>query len=259
MGNWQWFNDSPQLIQLAILLAIVLGGGGGLFVFVWSYLFGWARKVNGHTAQLAQIELERLQMQKDFDTKLEKGIAEARDNAIADAKEVAKVQREADLSEFTKQLEGVASAREKRENEHKAENEKNAAKLKEESQARQTAEKERDELRQTIQNLNDRIDDIKKETNTVIEGIQGQVTSQQAQIRELQRVIEEKNLKEKEQDKLIKAYKEELAVLNDEKQIWVAEKDLMFKVLETLGVKPSIPEEKQPEEKPTTETEFNAT
>ncbi len=229
------FEDIPTLLQYAIAFGVVLGVGPAVFFVTWLYLRGWAKKINSNSDDIAKIEALRVEMQKGFDAKLEKEISEV--------KEAAKVQREIDQAEFNKQLQAVAdNFADKKTDLKKVIADKDTQILSEKTRA-DDAETERDELKETIKNLNDSIDEIR-----------GQLRGHTEEIKGLRGTIEEKDKKEKEQEGLIKAYKGQVAVLSDEKQVWVAEKALVIEIMQALGQKLKAIEE---QESPTKTEEIN--
>lgn len=239
------FNDLPQLLQLAVALglAIAVAGGGG--VIIWARFSPMAEKIDTHTQQIAQAETLRNAMQISFDARLKEEETKLA-KQLADAKAAFNTQLEIKQAEFSKQLEAVANNFATQKASYDSEIEKKKIAIEELTTAKVNAETERDELKTTIANLNDRIEDIQR-----------QLSAQATKITELQETIREKNTKEKELGETLSAFKTQLAILSDEKQIWVAEKKLVFEFLQALGVKLKALEEIP--ETPAKPEEINAT
>jgi chromosome segregation ATPase len=89
-------------------------------------------------------------------------------------------------------------------------------------------------LKATLVNLNKRLEDIESD-----------LKAQKVEIEALHKTIDEKNKKERELGDLLKAFKDEVAALSDEKVLLQAEKNAMLEMARAVGLKLATLEEKK--------------
>jgi chromosome segregation ATPase len=220
------YNELPQLLQLAAGMGLAMGVMIGVSLVIWVRLGSPAKKIDAHTDQIATVEALQKTMQKNFDEKLTKEIDAAR--------EAFKTQGNLDKDEFGKQLRAVAENFADRQTQHNTTLAEKDALIKTESDARHTAETERDDLKATLVNLNKRLEDIESD-----------LKAQKVEIEALHKTIDEKNKKERELGDLLKAFKDEVAALSDEKVLLQAEKNAMLEMARAVGLKLATLEEKK--------------
>jgi chromosome segregation ATPase len=218
-------------------------GGGSL---IWVRFGGTAKTVDAHTDQIATVEALQVTMQKNFDEKLTKEIGTVREAAskeVGAAREAFKTQGDLDKAEFAKQLQAVATNFANQQTQYNTVATEQAGRILTEKTRADTAESERDDLKTTLVNLNKRLEDIEMD-----------LKAQKAEIEALHKTIDEKNKKERELGDMLKAFKDEVAVLSDEKVLLQAEKNAMLEMARAVGLKLAALEEKKPQTE-----EINAT